>query len=67
MMEVFLTPPAPTRAMGIRFSARPMILPISSPRPKQALGGGGGNSPGGTLYRCKAGVNLVVFMIADPV
>lgn len=30
----------------VRFSARPMISSIKSPRPKQALGGGGGGSPG---------------------
>ena len=44
-------PPVPTRAMGLRFSARPIIVSISSSRPKQALGGGGGNSPGVTVCR----------------
>ena len=49
-MDVFPIPPAPMRAMGVRFSAKPTILSISSSRPKHALGGGGGNSPGGMLY-----------------
>jgi hypothetical protein len=44
-MEVFPIPPAPMRAMGVRFSVRPTIFSISSSRPKQALGGGGGDSP----------------------
>ena len=48
-MDVFPIPPAPTRAIGLRPLARSMIFSISSSRPKQALGGGGGNSPGGTL------------------
>jgi len=48
-IDVFPMPPAPMRAMGVRFSVRPTILSISSSRPKNALGGGGGNSPG-TLH-----------------
>jgi hypothetical protein len=48
-MEVFPIPPAPMRAMGVRFSARATILSISSSRPKHALGGGGGNSSRGIL------------------
>ena len=35
-----------TRAIGVRFSARSMISSINLPPPKQALGDGGGNSPG---------------------
>ena len=44
-MDVLPIPPVPTRAIGVRFSARPMILSTSSPRPKWTLGGGGGDSP----------------------
>ena len=44
-MDVFPIPPAPMRAIGVRFSARPTIFSISSLRPKQALGRGGGGSP----------------------
>ena len=44
-MEVFPIPPAPMRAVGVRFSARPTIPSIMSPRPKQTLGAGGGDSP----------------------
>ena len=44
-MEVFPIPPGPMRAIGVRFSARSMISSISWSRPKQALGGGGGDSP----------------------
>ena len=52
-MEVFPIPPAPMRAMGSRFSAIPTSFSMSSPRPKQALGAGGGDSPRGTLYNRK--------------
>ena len=45
-MDVFPIPPGPMRATGVRFSARPIIFSISSSRPKQALGGGGGDSLG---------------------
>ena len=48
-MDVLPIPPAPIRAIGVKFSARPTIFSISSVRPKQA-GGGGGHSPGGILY-----------------
>jgi hypothetical protein len=44
-MDVFPIPPAPMRAMGVNSSARPTIFSISSSRPKQALGRGGGDSP----------------------
>ena len=44
-MDVFPIPPGPMRAVGVRFSVRPSIFLISSSRPKQALGGGGGDSP----------------------
>ena len=44
-MDVFPIPPAPMRAIGVKFSTRPTIFSISSSRPKQALGGGGGDSP----------------------
>ena len=45
-MDVFPIPPAPMRATGVRFSARLAIVSINSSRPKHALGGGGGDSPG---------------------
>jgi len=45
-MDVFLIPPAPMRAVNVRFSARPTISSINSLRPKQTLGAGGGDSPG---------------------
>ena len=45
-MDVFPIPPTPMRAMGVRFSARLTTFPINSSRPKQALGAGGGDSPG---------------------
>ena len=53
-MAVFPIPPGPMRAIGVRFSARSMISSISSARPKQALGRGGGDSPGavGKGLRC---------------
>ena len=44
-MDVLPIPPAPMRAMGARFSARPTIFSINLLRPKQALGAGGGDSP----------------------
>ena len=44
-MDVFPMPPGPMRASGVRFSARSMTFAIRSSRPKQALGGGGGDSP----------------------
>jgi hypothetical protein len=44
-MDVFPIPPGPMRAMGVRFSARPTISLVSSLRPKNTLGGGGGDSP----------------------
>ena len=44
-MDVFPIPPAPMRATGVKSSARSTILSINSPRPKQALGAEGGDSP----------------------
>jgi len=58
-MDVFPIPPAPMRASGVELSARQTIFSISSLRPKQALGGGGGNSPGGTIS--KSDVDPLVF------
>ena len=46
--DVLPIPPAPTRAIGVRPSTRltiSSISSISSSRPKQALGGRGGDSP----------------------
>ena len=63
-MDVLPIPPGPIRAIGVRLSVRWMILPINSSRPKQALGGGGGNSPGGILYKGKT-VGPMVFEMAD--
>ena len=47
-MDVLPIPPAPMRAMDVKFLVRQMIFSITSSRPKQA-GSGGGNSPGGIL------------------
>ena len=44
-MDVFPIPPGPMRATGLMFSARRTIFSINLPRPKQALGAGGGDSP----------------------
>ena len=63
-MDVFPIPPAPMRAIEVRFSARPMIFSISSSRPKQGPGGGGGSSSGGTLFKSKP-MDPMVFEIAD--
>ena len=52
-IDVFPIPPAPTRAIGTRFSAKSTTVSTSSSRPKHVLGGGGGNSPGGPLCSCK--------------
>src|ERR1700753_1522987 len=49
--DVFPIPPAPIRAMGPRLSESRTMSSTSPSRPKQALGGGGGSSPVGTLYR----------------
>ena len=45
-MDVLPIPPGPMRASGVRFSARWTIFSTRSSRPKQALGGGGRDSPG---------------------
>jgi hypothetical protein len=47
----FPMPPGPMRAIGWRLSTRLTISLISPSRPKQALGGGGGNSPRGILRK----------------
>ena len=60
----FANPPAPIRAIGSRFSARRTTFPTSSSRPKQALGGGGGDSLTKALYKSKT-VNPMVFVITD--
>ena len=44
-MDVFPIPPGPMRAIELRLSARPATFSINSSRPKQAPGGGGGDSP----------------------
>src|ERR1700753_3602167 len=44
-IDVLPIPPAPTRAMELRPSARPTILSMRLLRPKQSLGGGGGAPP----------------------
>ena len=50
-IDVFPIPPGPMRAIGVRFPARLMIFSTNSSRPKHALGGGGGSSPGGVFRR----------------
>ena len=49
-MDVFPIPPGPTRATGVRSEARQITFSITSPRPKQTLGGAGGNSPAAVLW-----------------
>ena len=44
-VDVLPIPPAPIRAIGVRFSANPTTSSINSSRPKKTLGGGGGDSP----------------------
>ena len=44
-MDVFPIPPGPMRAIEERLSARLTTFSINSSRPKQAPGGGGGDSP----------------------
>ena len=60
----FPDPPAPMRAIGVNPSARSTILLIMSSRPKQVLGGGGGNSPGVMLLKLRA-VDFAVFETVD--
>ena len=45
VIVVLPIPPAPMRAMGLRFSARLTTFSINSFHPKMALGGCGGGSP----------------------
>ena len=45
-MDVFPMPPVPMRAMGVKLPTRSTIFATSSSRPKKALGGCGGDSPG---------------------
>ena len=59
-MDVFPIPPGPMRAIGVRSSARVTIFSISSLRPKQALGCGGGDSPSMLDAKCKVADSLVV-------
>ena len=63
-MEVLPIPPAPSRAMGVKFSTRPTIFPMRSLRPKQALGGGGGDSPRWMLENRQI-VDLALLIITD--
>ena len=49
-MDVFPIPPGPTRATGVRSETRQTIFSITSSRPKQTLGGAGGNSPAAVLW-----------------
>ena len=54
-MDVLPIPPAPIRATEVRLSAKVTTSSISSSRPKQALGAGGGSSPvglGGSAGNC---------------
>ena len=45
-IDVLPIPPVPSRAIGVRRSAKSTISSTSSSRPKKTLGCGGGNSPG---------------------
>ena len=45
-MDVFPIPPGPIRAIRVIFPVRLIIFLINSSRPKQTLGGEGGDSPG---------------------
>ena len=63
-MGVLPIPPTPIRAIGARFFTRPTIFSVSSSRPKQARGGGGGDSPGWMLRKSKI-VDPMVFEITD--
>jgi hypothetical protein len=45
-MDVLPIPPAPTSAIGVRRFAKSTISSINLSRPRQILGGGGGDSPG---------------------
>ena len=49
MMDVLPIPPVPMRAIDVKSSAELTILWTNASRPKKTLGGGGGNSPRGTL------------------
>src|ERR1700759_2525559 len=62
-MDVFPIPPAPMRAIGVLFSARPMIFSINSLRPKHDLGGWGASSPG--MLRKHQIVDPTIFKITD--
>ena len=46
MMDVSPIPPAPVRAIGVRYRGEQTIFPINLSRPKETLGYGGGSSPG---------------------
>ena len=63
-MVVFPIPPGPMRAIEVRLSARLTTFSINSSRPKQAPGGGGGDSPREMLSKHKT-VNYIVFVTAD--
>jgi len=58
-MDVFPIPPGPMRAIGAMSSARVTISSISSSRPKQVLGGGGGTSPGEVICESKTPDSVV--------
>jgi hypothetical protein len=58
--------PAPMRAVGTRFYVMPMISSIDPSRPKQAPGGGGGDSSGGILCKYKIADPMRVKLLAWP-
>jgi hypothetical protein len=64
-IEVLPIPPTPMRATEVRRSAKPIIFPIHSSRPKKAPGGGGGDSPGMLDASVSKVVDLSVVGIAD--
>ena len=49
-MEVLPIPPVPVRAIDVKRSVRSTIVSTSLLRPKETLGGGGGNSPRDALH-----------------
>ena len=64
-MDVLPIPPVPIRATGARRSAKSTILSINSSRPKNMLGGRGGDSPGVLDMNEYEMPSLLVVEIAD--
>ena len=65
-MDDFPIPLVPIGAIGARSFTRPTIFLINFSCPKQALGGGGGDSPGGMLdANVRLWILLTVIEAAD--